>query len=104
MFSSKISSLVPWRSGVSVQVCIYYLAPFLLLPHTVYLLLTTDDLYQTNPKLIYTRVSGYGQTGPYTSRPGYASVCEVSSSFLMFFFARSPTRFHDRFHLGHGRI
>jgi len=30
----------------------------------------------SNPKLIYTRVSGYGQTGPYASMPGYASVCE----------------------------
>lgn len=30
----------------------------------------------SNPKLVYTRVSGYGQDGPYSSRPGYASVCE----------------------------
>jgi crotonobetainyl-CoA:carnitine CoA-transferase CaiB-like acyl-CoA transferase len=27
--------------------------------------------------LIYARVSGYGQTGPYASRPGFASVCEA---------------------------
>ena len=25
---------------------------------------------------VYTRVSGYGQTGPYASRPGFASACE----------------------------
>ena len=30
----------------------------------------------SNPKLIYTRVSGYGQTGPYAAMPGFASVCE----------------------------
>jgi crotonobetainyl-CoA:carnitine CoA-transferase CaiB-like acyl-CoA transferase len=29
-----------------------------------------------NPALIYSRVSGYGQTGPYAHRPGFASVCE----------------------------
>lgn len=29
-----------------------------------------------NPGLIYARISGYGQTGPYAGRPGYASVCE----------------------------
>lgn len=29
------------------------------------------------PDLIYTRVSGYGQSGPYASRPGFASVCEA---------------------------
>jgi crotonobetainyl-CoA:carnitine CoA-transferase CaiB-like acyl-CoA transferase len=30
----------------------------------------------SNPRLIYTRISGYGQTGPYASKAGYASVCE----------------------------
>ncbi len=35
-----------------------------------------DVFLSSNPKLIYTRVSGYGQTGPYASMPGYASVCE----------------------------
>lgn len=35
-----------------------------------------DAFTTSNPKLIYTRVSGYGQTGPYASMPGYASVCE----------------------------
>ena len=35
-----------------------------------------EDLKSTNPGLIYARISGYGQTGPYASRPGFASVCE----------------------------
>ncbi|CAO3665176.1 unnamed protein product [Umbelopsis vinacea] len=40
-----------------------------------------DDLYKTNPDLIYTRISGYGQTGPYSKRAGYASVCEGMGGF-----------------------
>lgn len=39
------------------------------------------DLHAINPNLIFTRVSGYGQTGPWSSRPGYASVCEAESGF-----------------------
>ena len=35
-----------------------------------------DELKRTNPGLVYARISGYGQTGPYASRPGFASVCE----------------------------
>ena len=35
-----------------------------------------DDLGTGNPDLVYTRVSGYGQTGPYAAKPGFASVCE----------------------------
>ena len=35
-----------------------------------------DSFADDNPGLIYTRISGYGQTGPYASKPGYASVCE----------------------------
>ncbi|KAL9545225.1 hypothetical protein MBANPS3_007253 [Mucor bainieri] len=40
-----------------------------------------EDIYPANPKLIYTRISGYGQTGPYSKRPGYASVCEGMGGF-----------------------
>jgi len=35
-----------------------------------------EALKARNPGLIYTRISGYGQTGPYAAKPGYASVCE----------------------------
>jgi crotonobetainyl-CoA:carnitine CoA-transferase CaiB-like acyl-CoA transferase len=34
------------------------------------------DLWVDNPELIYARISGYGQDGPYASKPGFASVCE----------------------------
>jgi len=40
-----------------------------------------DEIKQSNPKLIYARISGYGQTGPYASKPGFASVCEGMSGF-----------------------
>ena len=40
-----------------------------------------EELKQTNPGLIYARISGYGQTGPYASRPGFASVCEGIGGF-----------------------
>lgn len=40
-----------------------------------------DDLKPFNPGLIYARISGYGQTGPYSSKPGYASVTEGVSGF-----------------------
>jgi len=35
-----------------------------------------SDLWVDNPALIYARISGYGQDGPYASKPGFASVCE----------------------------
>lgn len=40
-----------------------------------------EDIKRTNPKLVYARISGYGQTGPYASKPGFASVCEGMSGF-----------------------
>lgn len=36
-----------------------------------------DTLSGRNPRVILARVSGYGQTGPYATRPGYASVAEA---------------------------
>jgi crotonobetainyl-CoA:carnitine CoA-transferase CaiB-like acyl-CoA transferase len=35
-----------------------------------------DEFKASNPGLIYARISGYGQDGPYASKPGFASVCE----------------------------
>ena len=40
-----------------------------------------DDLREGNPGLVYTRVSGYGQTGPLAGKPGFASVCEGFGGF-----------------------
>lgn len=40
-----------------------------------------EDIKKTNPKLVYTRISGYGQSGPYAQKPGFASVSEGISGF-----------------------
>jgi crotonobetainyl-CoA:carnitine CoA-transferase CaiB-like acyl-CoA transferase len=40
-----------------------------------------EDFKNSNPGLVYARISGYGQDGPYASRPGFASVCEGMSGF-----------------------
>ncbi|MEX0343923.1 MAG: CaiB/BaiF CoA transferase family protein [Rhizobiaceae bacterium] len=36
-----------------------------------------DELHAINPGLVIARISGYGQTGPYSQRPGFASVGEA---------------------------
>jgi len=36
-----------------------------------------DVLLADNPRLVIARVSGFGQTGPYAHRPGYASIAEA---------------------------
>ena len=36
-----------------------------------------DKLSEVNPGLVLTRISGYGQTGPYAERAGFASVAEA---------------------------
>lgn len=43
--------------------------------------LDPESLRQENPRLIYARISGYGQTGPYAKKPGFASACEGISGF-----------------------
>jgi crotonobetainyl-CoA:carnitine CoA-transferase CaiB-like acyl-CoA transferase len=43
--------------------------------------LRPDELIAANPKLVITRVSGFGQTGPYAHRPGFATLAEAMSGF-----------------------
>jgi crotonobetainyl-CoA:carnitine CoA-transferase CaiB-like acyl-CoA transferase len=38
-----------------------------------------DVLHARNPTLVLTRVTGFGQDGPYASRPGFATIAEVMS-------------------------
>lgn len=38
-----------------------------------------DQLSAVNPGLVMVRISGYGQDGPYSQRPGYGVVCEAVS-------------------------
>ena len=43
--------------------------------------LVPDGLIARNPRLVITRVSGFGQDGPYASRPGFATLAEAMSGF-----------------------
>ncbi len=38
-----------------------------------------DVLHERRPALVITRVSGFGQTGPYAHRPGFATIAEAMS-------------------------
>jgi crotonobetainyl-CoA:carnitine CoA-transferase CaiB-like acyl-CoA transferase len=38
-----------------------------------------DELLARRPSLVVTRVSGFGQDGPYADRPGFATIAEVMS-------------------------
>jgi crotonobetainyl-CoA:carnitine CoA-transferase CaiB-like acyl-CoA transferase len=40
-----------------------------------------EDLQKINPRLIMVRVTGYGQTGPYASQPGFGTLMEAMSGF-----------------------
>jgi crotonobetainyl-CoA:carnitine CoA-transferase CaiB-like acyl-CoA transferase len=39
------------------------------------------ELAAANPRLVLARVSGFGQTGPYASRPGFGTLAEAMSGF-----------------------
>jgi crotonobetainyl-CoA:carnitine CoA-transferase CaiB-like acyl-CoA transferase len=43
--------------------------------------LVPDDLIARNPRLVITRVTGFGQDGPYAPRPGFATLAEAMSGF-----------------------
>ena len=49
-----------------------------------------EVLSRDNPKLVLVRISGYGQTGPYRERPGFAAIAEGMAGF------RYITGFPDR--------
>jgi len=40
-----------------------------------------DVLLTRRPSLVVTRISGFGQTGPYAQRPGFATIAEAMSGF-----------------------
>jgi crotonobetainyl-CoA:carnitine CoA-transferase CaiB-like acyl-CoA transferase len=41
-----------------------------------------EDLKEINPRLIYAAISGFGQTGPYKSRPGYDIIGQAMGGLL----------------------
>lgn len=40
-----------------------------------------EELAEINPRLVMVRVSGFGQTGPYSSQPGFGTLMEAMSGF-----------------------
>ena len=55
-----------------------------------------ERLWETNPRLVIARVSGYGQTGPYGPRAGFASVAEAMGGirYINGFPGEPPPRIH----------
>ncbi|MCM3638940.1 CoA transferase [Sporosarcina luteola] len=53
-----------------------------------------EELQKVNPSIILTRISGYGQTGPYKEKPGFGSVAEAIGGlrFLTGYPDRPPVR------------
>jgi len=53
-----------------------------------------EDLKKINPSIIMTRISGYGQTGPYAKKPGFGSIAESMGGirYLTGFPDRPPVR------------
>ena len=41
-----------------------------------------DELNKINPSLIYASISGFGHTGPYTSRPAYDIVAQAMGGLM----------------------
>jgi formyl-CoA transferase len=55
-----------------------------------------ERLWESNPRLVVARVSGYGQTGPYAPRAGFASVAEAMGGirYINGFPDEPPPRIH----------
>src|SRR3546814_12750937 len=49
-----------------------------------------EQLSALNPQLVMVRISGYGQSGPYSQRPGFAAIAECMGGL------RHVTGFADR--------
>jgi formyl-CoA transferase len=58
--------------------------------------LAPERLWEANPGLVIARVSGYGQTGPYSARAGFASVSEAMGGirYINGFPGEPPPRIH----------
>ncbi len=41
-----------------------------------------DDIKQVNPRLVYTSISGFGQTGPWSDRPGFDLMAQAMSGVM----------------------
>lgn len=62
--------------------------------------LDIGTLHKANPRLIVVRLTGFGQTGPYKSRPGYARIFEAMSGFTNLTGEQDGPPLHSNFPVG----
>ncbi len=62
--------------------------------------LDIETLHKANPRLIVVRLTGFGQSGPYKARPGYARVFEAMSGFTNLTGEAGGMPLHSNFPVG----
>lgn len=62
--------------------------------------LDIETLHHANPRLIVLRLTGFGQTGPYRERPGFARIFEAMSGFTNLTGAEGGSPLHSNFPVG----
>jgi crotonobetainyl-CoA:carnitine CoA-transferase CaiB-like acyl-CoA transferase len=62
--------------------------------------LDAQTLFAVNPRLIVVRLTGFGQTGPYSKRPGFARVFEAMSGFTNLTGEAGGSPMHTNFPIG----
>ena len=60
-----------------------------------------DELREVDPALVMVRTGGFGQTGPYSSRPGFGTIAEAMTGFASMHRSTDGTPVLPR--LRHGR-
>ncbi|WP_423456480.1 CaiB/BaiF CoA transferase family protein [Ottowia sp. VDI28] len=62
--------------------------------------LDIETLHRANPRLVVVRLTGFGQSGPYKARPGYARVFEAMSGFTNLTGEAGGPPLHSNFPIG----
>ena len=62
--------------------------------------LDLETLHRVNPRLVVVRLTGFGQTGPYKSRPGFARIFEAMSGFTNLTGEAGGPPLHSNFPVG----
>ena len=62
--------------------------------------LDIDTLHRANPRLIVVRLTGFGQTGPYSARAGFARVFEAMSGFTNLTGVKDGAPMHSNYPIG----
>ena len=53
-----------------------------------------------NPRIVYCSITGFGQTGPYATRPGFARIFEAMSGFTNLTGEKDGTPLHSNYPVG----